>query len=58
MITQESVDGRAVGAIGAAEIWTPLVKTLSVLERSPAKTVGSPGAADRGDLDWDSVGQS
>ncbi|KAI4821693.1 hypothetical protein KUCAC02_007287 [Chaenocephalus aceratus] len=33
-------------------------RTLSVLERSPAKTVGSTGAADRGDLDWDSVGQS
>ncbi|KAI9515209.1 hypothetical protein NQZ68_026951 [Dissostichus eleginoides] len=28
---------------------------LSVLERRPAKTVGSTGAADRGDLDWDST---
>jgi len=55
MLTQESVDGRTVGTIWAAKIWTPLVKTLSVLERRLAKTVGSTGAADRGDLDWDSV---
>lgn len=48
MITQESIDGRTVGAIWAAEIWTPLVRVWKGGQpRQPKLTLGALGAADR-----------